>query len=213
MCPKHGLGHRYKVSASNSHQKYGFWYTQISRKYFGVLCLWKIHFYQLLPLFPGSNELNPMEILCSNPYCHRIAWLQTLHLIRPCLCGMCKNEVLCQSKIEWTLYMLNLFEETNKKNVCMFWSFIETERMQIVEIFIMEDKDQSVLYSRYHGYWWPGEPRIFSTRLNFNFSCNPVMLSACISISRLVGLLLIVNHILKLPAFFCRMLLQLVTQF
>ena len=37
MCPKHGFGHTYKVSACNPHKKYDFCNTHISREYFGEL--------------------------------------------------------------------------------------------------------------------------------------------------------------------------------
>ena len=37
MCPKHGFGHTYKVSAWNSHDKYDFWHCIFSRGYFEEL--------------------------------------------------------------------------------------------------------------------------------------------------------------------------------
>ena len=37
MCPKHGFGHTYKISAGNSHKKYNISNIQILREYFGEL--------------------------------------------------------------------------------------------------------------------------------------------------------------------------------
>ena len=45
MCPMHGFGHMYEVSAWNSHKKYDFWNTQILRECFEerVKRLWNTH--------------------------------------------------------------------------------------------------------------------------------------------------------------------------
>ena len=59
-----------------------------------------------------------------------------------------------RSRWNLTLYMLNWFEET-WKYIGIFCHFLKVG--WCLKSFFMEDIDLFILYSQYHGCWWPGD--------------------------------------------------------